>query len=70
MRALDIMTSPVVTATRPREQAARYVKEHGHLVGDVMCDQVISISDDMLLNEIADLMERRHLKRVPVLTDG
>ncbi|SEJ81180.1 CBS domain-containing protein [Paraburkholderia diazotrophica] len=54
----------------PREQAARYVKEHGHVVGDVMCNQVISISDDMPLAEIADLMERRHLKRVPVLKDG
>jgi CBS domain-containing protein len=54
----------------PREQAARYVKEHGHVVGDVMCDQVISIPDDMPLEQIADLMERRHLKRVPVLKDG
>ncbi|SIT40719.1 CBS domain containing membrane protein [Paraburkholderia piptadeniae] len=54
----------------PREQAARYVKEHGHVVGDVMCDQVISISEDLPLDKIADLMERRHLKRVPVLRDG
>ncbi|HEX7908830.1 MAG TPA: CBS domain-containing protein [Paraburkholderia sp.] len=54
----------------PREQAARYVKEHGHVVGDVMCDQVISIPEDMSLDSIADLMERRHLKRVPVLKDG
>ncbi|MPW19376.1 CBS domain-containing protein [Paraburkholderia sp. CNPSo 3157] len=54
----------------PREQAARYVKEHGHVVGDVMCNQVISISEDMSLAQIADLMERRHLKRVPVLKDG
>ncbi|MEX3935356.1 CBS domain-containing protein [Paraburkholderia phymatum] len=54
----------------PREQAARYVKEHGHTVGDVMCNQVISISEDMPLAQIADLMERRHLKRVPVLKDG
>ncbi|MGF6874015.1 CBS domain-containing protein [Paraburkholderia sp. MM5477-R1] len=54
----------------PREQAARYVKEHGHVVGDVMCDQVISISEDMPLDQIADLMERRHLKRAPVLKDG
>jgi CBS domain-containing protein len=54
----------------PREQAARYVKEHGHVVGDVMCNQVISISEDMPLAQIADLMEHRHLKRVPVLKDG
>ncbi|MEP9321636.1 CBS domain-containing protein [Paraburkholderia phymatum] len=54
----------------PREQAARYVKEHAHVVGDVMCDRVISITEDMPLDRIADLMERRHLKRVPVLKDG
>jgi CBS domain-containing protein len=53
-----------------REQAARYVKEHGHVVGDVMCENVISIPEDMPLHQIADLMERRHLKRVPVLKDG
>jgi len=54
----------------PREQAAKYVREHGHVVGDVMCDQVISITEDASLDKIADLMERRHLKRVPVLKDG
>ena len=54
----------------PRGQAARYVKEHGQVVGDVMCHHVISISEDMQLDQIADLMERRHLKRVPVLKDG
>ncbi|CAD6534510.1 Inosine-5'-monophosphate dehydrogenase [Paraburkholderia kirstenboschensis] len=54
----------------PREQAARYVREHGHVVGDVMCEKVISISEDMPLQAVADLMERRHLKRVPVLKDG
>jgi len=57
-------------SSSPREQAARYVKEHGHFVRDVMCEKVISIPDDMPLQQIADLMERRHLKRVPVLKSG
>ncbi|CAG9271254.1 CBS domain-containing protein [Paraburkholderia unamae] len=57
-------------ASSPRDQAARYVKEHGRFVGDVMCDAVISIAEDMPLQQIADLMERRHLKRVPVLRQG
>jgi CBS domain-containing protein len=59
-----------VLASSPRDEAARYVKEHGRLVGDVMSDQVISITEDMPLQQIADLMERRHLKRVPVLKNG
>ncbi|CAE6752386.1 CBS domain-containing protein [Paraburkholderia aspalathi] len=57
-------------SSSPRGEAARYVKEHGHVVGDVMCDRVISIPEDMPFQQIADLMERRHLKRVPVLKDG
>ena len=57
-------------ASSPRDQAARYVKEHGHFVGDVMCTDVISITEDMPLQQVAELMERRHLKRVPVLREG
>jgi len=54
----------------PRAQAARYLKEHGRVVGDVMCEEVISISEDMPLQQIADLMERRRLDSVPVLKSG
>ncbi|TKC92564.1 CBS domain-containing protein [Trinickia terrae] len=53
-----------------RDLAATYVKEHGHFVGDVMKDRVISITEDIPLKEIADILERRHIKRVPVLKDG
>ncbi|RQH05498.1 CBS domain-containing protein [Paraburkholderia dinghuensis] len=54
----------------PRGQAARYVKERGRFVRDVMCDEVISIPEDMPLAQIADLMERRHTTLVPVLKHG
>ncbi|NRO98258.1 CBS domain-containing protein [Paraburkholderia sp. NMBU_R16] len=53
-----------------RELAAAYVKEHGHVVGDVMNDRVISIGSDMPLKEIADVLERNRIKRVPVLDGG
>jgi CBS domain-containing protein len=59
-----------VLASSPRDEAARYVKEHGRLVSDVMSSQVISIAEDMPLQQIANLFERRHLKRVPVMKDG
>lgn len=59
-----------VLASSSRDQATRYVKEHGRLVGDVMCNKVISISEGMTLQQIAELMDRRHLKRVPVLRNG
>ncbi|WP_233804500.1 CBS domain-containing protein [Paraburkholderia sp. HP33-1] len=54
----------------PRAQAARYLKEHGRVVGDVMCEEVIWISGDTPLQQIADLMERRRLDSVPVLKGG
>ncbi|OLL31702.1 histidine kinase [Burkholderia sp. SRS-W-2-2016] len=54
----------------PRAQAARYLKEHGRVVGDVMCEEVVSISGEMPLQQIADLMERRCLDSVPVLKSG
>jgi CBS domain-containing protein len=53
-----------------RELAATYVKEHAHVIGDVMSTRVVSINEDMPLREIADILERRRVKRVPVLKDG
>jgi CBS domain-containing protein len=35
-----------------------YVKEHAHLVKDVMSEHVISVSEETPLAEIADLLER------------
>jgi CBS domain-containing protein len=53
-----------------REVAATYVKEHARSVGEVMNHHVISISENMPLKEIAEILERRHIKRVPVMKSG
>jgi CBS-domain-containing membrane protein len=53
-----------------RELASQYVKEHAQRVEDVMTTDVISVSEDTPLAEIADLLERHRIKRVPVLKDG
>ncbi|QCP49881.1 CBS domain-containing protein [Trinickia violacea] len=53
-----------------RKLAATYIKEHAHTVGDVMTDRVISITEDMSLKVVADVLERNRIKRVPVLKDG
>lgn len=53
-----------------RERASIYVKEHGHIVRDVMSEHVISIERDTPLKEIADLLVRNRIKRVPVMEDG
>ena len=38
--------------------------------GDVMTRKVYSVDEDASLAEIAELLERRHIKRVPVLRNG
>lgn len=51
------------------DAAADYVKRHGRRAEDIMSRDVISVSPDAPLGEIARLLERRHIKRVPVI-DG
>jgi CBS-domain-containing membrane protein len=56
--------------TSTRELASVYVKAHAHTVKDIMRQPVVSVREDTELAEIADLLERHHIKRVPVLRDG
>jgi CBS domain-containing protein len=51
-------------------QAADFAKAHGLLARDVMTRDVISVPEDMELSEIAALLERRRIKRVPVVRNG
>jgi CBS domain-containing protein len=50
--------------------AAEYVKSHGHKVSDVMTRDVITTSPQTPLHEIATLMERNAIRRLPVLENG
>ena len=50
--------------------AADYVKAYGRKVADVMSRNVITASADTPLNEIATLLERNSIKRVPIVRDG
>ncbi len=51
-------------------EAEGYIKTHGRKAGDVMTRHVIGVTEDTPLREIADLFEKLHIKRVPVLRDG
>ncbi|HEX5453177.1 MAG TPA: CBS domain-containing protein [Stellaceae bacterium] len=53
-----------------RALARDYVKSHGRLVRDVMTRDVIAVPDTAELAEVADLLETKRIKRVPVLRDG
>src|SRR6266568_5029278 len=53
-----------------RELARDYVKSHGRKVGDIMTREVVTVSDTTELADIANLLETKTIKRVPVLRDG
>lgn len=50
--------------------ANEYVKEHSRKVADVMTRQVITARPDTPLADIATLLEKNRIKRVPILDDG
>jgi CBS domain-containing protein len=50
-----------------RKLAGEYLKENAVRVVDVMTGNVVSVSPSTPLSEIADVLERFHIKRVPVL---
>jgi CBS domain-containing protein len=50
--------------------AAEYVKSHGLKVSDVMTRSVVAAAPETPLHEIATLMEKNAIKRVPILENG
>jgi len=53
----------------PGRIAGEYVRTHGRKVEDIMTTGVVSVAADTPLDEVVSLMERRRIKRLPVL-DG
>jgi CBS domain-containing protein len=51
-------------------RAEEFAKSHGKKVGEVMTTGAISVSEDTPLSEIAAVLERNGIKRVPVVKDG
>ncbi|MFQ5953686.1 MAG: CBS domain-containing protein [Kiloniellales bacterium] len=51
------------------DRAAEYVKTHGLRAEDVMTRNPATVSEDTPVGEIAQMLERRRIKRVPVLRD-
>jgi len=50
--------------------ANEFAKSHGKRVAELMSPQVVSASEDTPLIEIATLLERHQIKRVPITKDG
>jgi len=51
----------------PGRIAAEYSHSHGSKVSEVMTADVQTVADDTPLEEVVELMERKRIKRVPVL---
>jgi CBS domain-containing protein len=51
----------------PRRLADEYVQAHGRKVEDVMTREPVSIAEDAGLDEVVRIMERRRIKRLPVV---
>ena len=50
--------------------AAEYVKAHGRKVSDVMTRRVITATPQTPLHEVATLLEKNAIKRLPILENG
>lgn len=73
--------SEIGTTPRPRswwlnlfrdtgELAAEYTKSHSTKVADIMTPSVATVSENTPLADVADLLERKRVKRVPVTRAG
>ncbi|WP_027551003.1 CBS domain-containing protein [Bradyrhizobium sp. Cp5.3] len=51
----------------PGNSASDFVQEHGRKISEVMTTSPVTITEDTALAEIADLMERHNVKRLPVV---
>ncbi|MDP3958782.1 MAG: CBS domain-containing protein [Pseudorhodobacter sp.] len=47
-----------------------FIKARSHRVTDVMTRDVVSVTEETPIGEIAGLLEKKRIKRVPVLRDG
>jgi CBS domain-containing protein len=54
----------------PGAEADRYARTHGATAGDIMTEDVVTVSEAATAPEIAHLMEERRIRRVLVTADG
>jgi len=75
LRRAEIGTDPrrswwLTLFTDPDRMAREYVKSHGKLVREIMTTDVVTVREDTPIAEVAALLERRAIKRVPVMRRG
>ena len=50
----------------PGKEATDFVHEHGRKIAEIMTPEPLTIDEDTDLEEIVELMEKNHVKRLPV----
>lgn len=50
--------------------ANEFVKTHGHKAHDIMTRYVVSVREDAELRDVADILDKHRIKRVPVVKEG
>ncbi len=54
----------------PHRREADFEKAFGRTAADVMTRKVVTVHEDDTVGSVAETLERRHIKRVPVVRDG
>jgi len=54
----------------PGRLADEYTRSHGRKIQDIMTPDPFTVSGDTLLDEVVRLMEKRRIKRLPVVIRG
>jgi CBS domain-containing protein len=60
----------LISLSDTRAAAVDYAKSHGTHARDVMTREVVTVSEHTELAEVAEILETKRIKRVPVLRDG
>ena len=74
----DLLVSETTSAGRRRPwwldtflgEGVDYEKAHGRTASEIMTSKVVTVDEDTPVHQIAELLERHHIKRVPVLSGG
>ncbi len=53
-----------------QEDAREFTKTHGKTASEVMTSDIITIGEETNVGEIAEILEKNRIKRVPVLREG
>jgi len=54
----------------PARMAEQYVKSHGRTAADIMTTQMVTVTEETPVGEIAEMLEKANIRRVVVVREG